>query len=271
MATSADRQSAGLPTAERITGYSPSVAGEYRLRVLRVSGPPPAGDLTLFSREIPLAAVGGLPYSSVPTPGDAAGAIAIGAVDWRGNSRKSYSSQGPTDDGRLKPELVAPTDTHIMGPAGPRAIGGTSNAAPNAAGAAAVLLAAERRAGRRPSATEIRGALEASALDLGVPGPDQVFGIGRVRVSVDPPRVARPTPAPLASVRGRVSVKFTGLSRSRISTWTLEVNGRPATPRGPDLPPRHHGRHPPPRRRLARPARHGARLPRQRRARSTGR
>ena len=99
-----------------------------------------------------------------------------------------------------------------------------------------MLLAAERRAGRPPSAAEIRGALEASALDLGVPGPDQVFGIGRVRVNVDPPRVARPTPAPLASVRGRVSVTFTGLSRSRISTWTLDVDGRPATPRAQTYP-----------------------------------
>ena len=79
-----------------------------------------------------------------------------------------------------------------MGPAGPRAIGGTSNAAPNAAGAAAVCSPPTGAPGATPSATEILGALEASALDLGVPGPDQVFGIGRVRVNVDPPRVARP-------------------------------------------------------------------------------
>ncbi|MGD9572656.1 MAG: S8 family serine peptidase [Thermoleophilia bacterium] len=228
VAASADRQAQGSPTAERIVGYSPPADATFRLRVLRVAGPEPAGDLTLFSREIPLADIGGTVTSSIPTPGDAAGAIAVGAVDWRGNSYKSYSSQGPSDDGRIKPDLVAPTDTRIMGPEGFRAVGGTSNAAPNAAGAAAVLLAAERRAGRAPSAATIRGALVQGALDLGEPGPDGVFGFGRVRVSLTPPRIARPTPAPLAAVRGRVAVKFTALSRSRVSTWRLAVDGQPA-------------------------------------------
>ena len=236
VAASADRQSAGLPTAERITGYAPPAAAEYRLRVVRVSGPPPEGPLTLFSREIPLAAIGGLPESSIPTPGDAAGAIAIGAVDWRGNARKSYSSQGPTDDGRLKPDLVAPTDTRIVGPAGVRAIGGTSNAAPNAAGAAAVVLAAARRAGQAPSAAEVRQTLDAMALDLGTPGPDQVFGLGRIRVTTSPPRLVTPAPAALASVRGRVAVKFQALSRTRVSTWTLAVDGRPALARAQTYP-----------------------------------
>jgi hypothetical protein len=236
VAASADRQSAGLPAAERITDYAPPVAAEYRLRVVRVSGPPPEGRMTLFSREIPLAAVGGLPESSIPTPGDAAGAIAVGAVDWRGNARKSYSSQGPADDGRLKPDLVAPTDTRIMGPAGVRAVGGTSNAAPNAAGAAAVVLAAARRAGQSPSAGEIRQTLGAMALDLGAPGPDQVFGLGRVRVTTTPPRLVRPKPAALASVRGRVSVKFRALSRTRVTSWRLEVDGAPVLSRAQRYP-----------------------------------
>ena len=236
VAASTDRQSAGLPTAERITGYSPGAAAEYRLRVLRVSGPPPVGPLTLFSREIPLAAIGGLPDSSIPTPGDATGAIAIGAVDWRGNARKNYSSQGPTDDGRLKPDLVAPTDTRIMGPAGVRAIGGTSNAAPNAAGAAAIVLAAARRAGQAPTAAAIRASLGSTALDLGAPGPDQIFGLGRVRVTTTPPRLVKATPAPLASVRGRIPVKFSALSRTRVSTWTLAVDGQPVLGRAQTFP-----------------------------------
>ena len=229
--------------------------------MVRVSGPPPAGQLTLFSREIPLAAIGGLPESSIPTPGDAAGAIAIGAVDWRGNARKSYSSQGPTDDGRLKPDLVAPTDTRIMGPAGVRAIGGTSNAAPNAAGAAAVVLAAARRAGQAPSAAEVRQTLDAMALDLGAPGPDQVFGLGRIRVTTTPPRLVKPAPAALASVRGRVAVKFQALSRTRVSTWTLEVDGRPALRAGADVPARDHAGHPAAAGRLARPVGGGEGLP----------
>ncbi|WP_217913740.1 S8 family serine peptidase [Miltoncostaea marina] len=230
-AGSHDRQSAGAPPAERVVGYRPPVDSQMRLRVVRAAGPAPVGPLTLFSREIALGDIGGTLESSVPTPGDAAGAIAVGAVDWRGNQFKSYSSQGPSDAGLTKPDLVAPTDTRIMGPNGFRAVGGTSNAAPNAAGAAAVLLAAERRAGRAPTAGEIRAALLAGALDLGAPGPDDVYGAGRVRVSLSPPRVARPSPAPRASVRGRVTVRFRAVSRSRVTDWTLAVDGAPAVRR----------------------------------------
>ena len=253
MAASADRQSAGLPTAERITGYAPPAAAEYRLRVVRVSGPPPEGPLTLFSREIPLAAIGGLPESSIPTPGDAAGAIAIGAVDWRGNARKSYSSQGPTDDGRLKPDLVAPTDTRIVGPAGVRAIGGTSNAAPNAAGAAAVVLAAARRAGQAPSAAEVRQTLDAMALDLGTPGPDQVFGLGRIRVTTSPPRLVTPAPAALASVRGAGGGEVPGAVADAGVHVDAGGQRQAGAGAGADVPAGDHPGHAAPAGRLARP------------------
>lgn len=236
VATSADRQSQGAPPAERIVGYSPPADGVYRLRAVRISGPAPAGLLTLFSREIALATIGGTVEGSIPTPPDARGAIAVGATDWRGNSLKSYSAQGPTADGRLKPDLTAPTNTRVMGPSGPRAVGGTSNAAPNAAGAAAVLLAAQRRTGLVQNADGLRAQLGAIALDLGVAGPDTAFGAGRIRVSTDPPRIARPTPGALAAVRGRSTVKFTGISRSRVTTWSLAVDGVPATRNGQTYP-----------------------------------
>lgn len=236
VAASGDRQTAGSPTTERIVGYRPPADATHRLRVVRHAGPAPQGDMTLYSREIPLADIGGTVESSQPSPGDAAGAISVGAVDWRGNSYKTYSAKGPTDDGRLKPDLVAPTNTRIMGPNGFRAVGGTSNAAPNAAGAAAMLLAAERRAGRAPGAAEIRAALQSAALDLGPAGPDITFGHGRVRVNVASPRIVRQSPAPLAAVRGRVTVKFTGLSRSRVTSWRLAVDGAPAVRRAQPYP-----------------------------------
>ena len=233
---SSDRQSEGAPPSERITGYSSPVDGTFRLRAALASGPPPAGPVTLFSREIAVADIGGSGVSSLPTPGDAAGAIAVGAVTWRGNGFKAYSSQGPTDDGRLKPDLVASTDTRLMGPAGLRSVGGTSIAAPNAAGAAAALLAAERRAGRFPSPAEVRAQLSALALDLGAAGPDTVFGHGRVRVNIEPPRLAALQPTPLSSVRGRVNVKFTALARSRVTQWALRLDGTPAVRRPQTYP-----------------------------------
>ncbi|MEZ0284752.1 MAG: S8 family serine peptidase, partial [Thermoleophilia bacterium] len=233
---SSDRQSAGAPPSERITGYSPPADGTFRLRAVLQSGPPPVGPLTLFSREIGLADIGGTAVSSLPTPGDAAGAVSVGAVNWRGDGFKAYSSQGPTDDGRVKPDVVAPTDTRLMGPNGLRSVGGTSIAAPNAAGAAAVLLAAERGAGRFPSAGEVRGQLTGLAVDLGVPGPDTTFGAGRVRVNIDAPRLAAIEPAPLSSVRGRVTVRFKALSRSRVTQWSLRLDGAPAVRRAQTYP-----------------------------------
>ncbi len=233
---SSDRQAAGAPTAERIVGYSPPAEGVFRLRVVLTSGPPPEGPLTLFSREIAVTDIGGTAVSSTPTPGDAAGAIAVGAVNWRGDRFKGYSSQGPSDDGRLKPDLVAPTDTRLMGPIGARSVGGTSIAAPNAAGAAAVLLAANRRVGLFPSAGEVRGQLAALAVNLGAPGADPVFGAGRVRVNIDPPRMTALQPTPLSSVRGRVTVRFKALSRSKVTQWSLRLDGTPAVRRAQTYP-----------------------------------
>jgi hypothetical protein len=225
VARSGDHQVDGASPAERILGYSPAPA-TYRLRANLVAGPPPK-DITLFSREIDLPEMGGSPVSSIPTPGDAAGSITVGAIDWRGNRYKRYSSQGPTDDGRLKPDIVAPTDTRVVDRnGGPRRVGGTSNAAPNAAGAAAVMLAAARRAGQPVSATSVREQLTSLALDLGPPGPDEIFGAGRVRLETTPPKLVRPEPAPLAPVRGRARIGFQALDRSPLASWSVRLDDK---------------------------------------------
>lgn len=233
--SSTDAQSAGARPSERIVGYVPGETGLFRVRVVHASGPEPVGPLSLFSREIPLAAFGGSAAASVPTPGDAAGSITVGAVDWRGNTLKSYSSQGPTLDGRPKPDLVAPTNTRILGPSGPRSVGGTSNAAPNAAGVAAVLLAAQRSAGIPFSYDTVRGTLESTALDLGDPGPDPAFGFGRVRAEVDPPELALLEPAPGAAVRGAIRVQPLVADDSGVARWTIRVDGTALTDRRPPV------------------------------------
>jgi subtilisin-like proprotein convertase family protein len=127
-----------------------------------------------------------------------------------------FSSSGPTDDGRIKPDLVAP-GTHITGArtssahARPGALcdlswlgagglyalsSGTSQAAPAVAGAAAVFYDwyetrppdSPLEASGPPSPALIKAALVASAVDLaggaddgGVirPGPDARQGFGR--------------------------------------------------------------------------------------------
>lgn len=236
-AASRDSQQAGARASERFTGVPSGDGGEFRVRVVLASGPPPAGRLTLFSREIAMNALGDPGPGSVPTPGDADGSITVGAVDWTSNGLKAYSSRGPTDDGRMKPDITAPTNTRVLTVTGPRAIGGTSNAAPNAAGAIALIIGARRMAGAPITVDQLRDQLATQALDLGAPGPDDQFGAGRIRVDVDAPQIALTRrPARLVKklpVRLRARVE----DASRLTGWSVHVNGKRIVRRAGERPP----------------------------------
>lgn len=80
----------------------------------------------------------GIPSGSIGTPADASGALTVGAVNQATDTLESFSSQGPTDDGRLKPEICGPDNTFSNQYGG--AFFGTSAAAPHVSGAAALLL-----------------------------------------------------------------------------------------------------------------------------------
>ncbi len=128
--------------------------------------------------------------SSITTPADAAGSLTVGAVEWWNDTLASYSSQGPTLDGRLKPEISAPTG--VSGATyGPRGFDGTSASAPHVAGAAALVWQAHPEFARR----EVQDYLLAGAVDLGIQGPDTGYGYGLLQLS-SPESDAAPVPKP---------------------------------------------------------------------------
>lgn len=238
VAASRDAQQDGARAAERFTGVPSGDGGEFRVRVVHAAGPEPGGRLTLFSREIPMSALGDPGPGSVPTPGDAEGSITVGAVGWASNGLKAYSSRGPTDDGRMKPDITAPTNTRVLTATGPRSIGGTSNAAPNAAGAIALIIGARKLAGAPLTLDELRDLLATQALDLGAPGPDDQFGAGRVRVDVDPPEIALTARPPRLVRKLPVRLGARVEDASRLTGWSVHVNGKRVMRRWGERPPR---------------------------------
>jgi subtilisin family serine protease len=110
---------------------------------------------------------------------DSADALAVGATYVFNDGLESFSSQGPTTDARIKPDLTGPdgTSNSIYG-----AFFGTSAAAPHAAGAAALVISAF------PAFTQddVRDFLINSAVDLGSPGKDNLYGSGRVDLGGSP-------------------------------------------------------------------------------------
>jgi subtilisin family serine protease len=115
---------------------------------------------------------------TVLSPANVPEAVAVGSVDG-GSVVDPSSSRGPSAcDQRIVPRLVAPgvdvRTTDLYG--GYLDASGTSVAAPHVTGVLALLLGAYPDL----SADRQQAALENTADDLGVPGPDNAYGYGRV-------------------------------------------------------------------------------------------
>ena len=75
---------------------------------------------------------------SINTPADASGTFSVGAINFATNTLESFSSRGPTDDGRLAPQICGP-DGILSHQASIDPFFGTSSSAPHVAGAAALI------------------------------------------------------------------------------------------------------------------------------------
>jgi hypothetical protein len=178
VASSTIRQSRFNDPVEAVAFAYQASQAPYSAFVTVNSGSTAGLDITLFSFshnfEYAMAA------SSMMDPASAHGAFAVGAVargSWNNASPpiRNYSSQGPTTDGRLAPDLVAPDGTSSL------AYGtsnGTSFSAPTTAGAAALLL--DENGAR--TALDLADLLHAGAVDVGAAGADNVFGYGKLQL-----------------------------------------------------------------------------------------
>jgi len=135
-----------------------------------------------------LTAAGNAGHDSDPTtlriiaPADAIDVIACGATDAAG-ATAGFSSDGPSADGRVKPELlargVAVASVHATEATGYQAVSGTSLSTPLVAGATALLMQARPELG----VAAIRTALFTTASDFTAnlaPDPLFVRGYGLV-------------------------------------------------------------------------------------------
>jgi subtilisin family serine protease len=116
---------------------------------------------------------------SVLDPATSPSAFAVGALCWQTGALESYSSQGPTIDGRVKPDIVghdsvsSPAYGSFSGTC-PSGFAGTSAASPEVAGAAALVKQAHPAFGP----DQLESFLEQNATDIGAPGKDDQTGAG---------------------------------------------------------------------------------------------
>ena len=135
-------------------------------------------------------------YNTSLGPAIAKNVISVGAVDSLVSSMTDFSSWGPTDDGRIKPDVVAPGcfGAHGIVSTFPNStygeFCGTSQAAPVVTGIAALMFEQYRlNYSRDPLPSTIKGILIHTAMDLEISGntgdpatdgPDYKHGYGLV-------------------------------------------------------------------------------------------
>ena len=177
--------------------------------------------------------------SSIGSPADARGAMSVGAVHYGYYNLgriADYSSRGPTTDGRIKPELVAPSGVSTVSYGESEyfySYTGTSAAAPHVAGAAALIKSANPSYSR----TQLWNALVAATVDIGSRGMDNDSGYGKLVLPVMQtrriPQITSVSPNPVrysqlvtitgnnfGSSRGSSSVRIGSVAFSSFTAWS---------------------------------------------------
>jgi len=132
-------------------------------------------------------------YDTIATFGVAKNILTVGAVNDAvsggtrvptNGSMSTFSSWGPADDGRIKPDIVG-NGVNLYSSSAPNnnsyaTMSGTSMASPNVCGSAALLVEyfGAVHTGSAMRASTLKALIIHTADDLGTPGPDYQFGWG---------------------------------------------------------------------------------------------
>jgi serine protease AprX len=127
-----------------VVNVSNTIVAEIQNNTSPAGSTSTAADRAFDAGSAVIAAAGnfGPTASSVRAPGNAHKAIAVGAFDVVSGDLGSFSGRGPTSDGRLKPELIAPTNTVAASSTSNTAMlpfSGTSGATPYVGAAAGMV------------------------------------------------------------------------------------------------------------------------------------
>jgi serine protease AprX len=167
---------------------------------------------------------------TVGSPGCARQVITIGAST-DDDTIATFSSRGPTLDGRVKPDLVFPGAKIIAPRAAGTALGrivetqyvelsGTSMATPHAAGTAALVLESEPRL----TPLQLKDRLMTTAIDLGLDPNTQGTGRGNAFAAWQAGQVSPPPPPPewpatfCTTWRCEIPCRCASLSTAKTST-----------------------------------------------------
>lgn len=175
VASSERLQNGAQPPTENLT-FRLTAGGTYEIRVKAASVASPK-QLSIFNLNQNINP--SVPQGSLVTPADSPAAMAVGAVsylNWTTGPLQPFSSQGPTTDGRSKPDIVGP-DSVSTSTAGFSPFIGTSASTPHVAGAAALLLSETPTLSVSGLETKLKG----GAIPMGSPTQ---FGAGRLNLTV---------------------------------------------------------------------------------------